>query len=622
VHGNNKISLNFFMKKKINSAGIMNESMDCEVCKKPAQLICFCKEVVICQTCIGIHILSDKSLAHKPVPLSDESVNLLKSSIAQIRESEAKILEVAATRNELLEVAKQKLADELMEVNEFKSNGAEKIDALHAKISDLLNKTFNYHKTLFTGICEEVQNLLRESLNSFKNNEERNHIVENLVSLGDKHKILNAKLLQNDIQIQEVQFETLFNGLLRYICNFNQAFLQFNEATIEEPAVSTTSEVAETLNSSFDRRSPERTPTEPSSPTKAEIEPQSRVHSYSCIQPPTRLSRSKLTPIKTANPSSDQMTVPKTTSFSSKIPVLSPRERLSEEKKLFEENRPFEVAPTRSSVPVTQPARSIIRTKSGGQKHMNKQKLLYYFRPNSTEVIIYDPCKDEQEKVTLNSQDLFLEGSSYCITADGFVYVTGGDGPSKNVAMYSHSGTEYAVLPQMKTARSNHATVIYLDHLYAIGGTNGGPIKECERMSLVTKQWSKVGNLNVARDYHAACVHIGRLYVAGGPAVDSIETYNQVNGKFSLLRVRLQGGGKTTMFSVSQKLMICHEMRITAFTTSNQDWSEWGTLPDINWWCPGSPVVTENAVYFIRNGEVWKLNLEQGNAEPVAILIC
>ena len=58
----------------------------CEICDDPAELLCFCARVALCQKCLGAHIMKDPSMHHRPIPLnSPEIFEAMRNSESALR---------------------------------------------------------------------------------------------------------------------------------------------------------------------------------------------------------------------------------------------------------------------------------------------------------------------------------------------------------------------------------------------------------------------------------------------------------------------------------------------------------------------------------------------------------
>eukprot|EP00359_Climacostomum_virens_P004062 CAMPEP_0204906612 /NCGR_PEP_ID=MMETSP1397-20131031/6065_1 /ASSEMBLY_ACC=CAM_ASM_000891 /TAXON_ID=49980 /ORGANISM="Climacostomum Climacostomum virens, Strain Stock W-24" /LENGTH=431 /DNA_ID=CAMNT_0052075613 /DNA_START=904 /DNA_END=2196 /DNA_ORIENTATION=+ len=86
--------------------------------------------------------------------------------------------------------------------------------------------------------------------------------------------------------------------------------------------------------------------------------------------------------------------------------------------------------------------------------------------------------------------------SRYCVwceVAGGDIYFTGGQAHgnslSNEVVRVSASSLEVTQKAGMLSERLGHGSVYYKDYLYAIGGYNGGEMRECERLSVSEDRW-------------------------------------------------------------------------------------------------------------------------------------
>ena len=234
----------------------------------------------------------------------------------------------------------------------------------------------------------------------------------------------------------------------------------------------------------------------------------------------------------------------------------------------------------------------------------------------------YNVETNETRTVFLPNKSQELEGSVWCLTSDGNLILTGGVSLSsrrQTLVIDNLTGTTFSAC-LMHNGRYHHTMVRVGNFLYAIGGSNGSALKDCEKYSIMTDTWQKVGNLNVAREFCSACVHRGRIYVSGGDLADSIEAYNTVSNKFSLLRMRLPSVGRTLMASIDDQMIIFQNLKVLLFDSSKMSYLELSSLSEDNWYSPCNPLVFQKQLMFIKKSSVYCFDLKTNEIKTLIAL--
>lgn len=248
-------------------------------------------------------------------------------------------------------------------------------------------------------------------------------------------------------------------------------------------------------------------------------------------------------------------------------------------------------------------ARTRVPTKPG-------KKILdsHIFAAKENNIIIYSLFKKE-----LDSLQLEVGNGSVCtVTNEGSVLVTGGVA-SKHAFVYEWCKKSVDQVDDMGVERGFHSAVNLGDFVYVIGGqVRGQASKFCERFDIVQKQWQDIGDLNSPRFRHSACVYRGRIFVAGGCNNDTLEVYNTVSNKFSVLRTILSVPGPCLMFPVEDFMIIFHSNIVSSFDPAKFTCQTLSTLDECDWYINGNVVVSKKIASFIRNENVLKYDIENG----------
>lgn len=125
---------------------------------------------------------------------------------------------------------------------------------------------------------------------------------------------------------------------------------------------------------------------------------------------------------------------------------------------------------------------------------------------------------------------------------NGKLYVIGGQDRTihhSTVECYDPSDNSWRLVANMHHARSGVATVVYENHIYAIGGRDRhrqAYYDVVERYDPKTNSWESFQSLTHARAWPSACVFKGELYVAGGYdgqyRLKTVERFDKVEKKW------------------------------------------------------------------------------------------
>lgn len=228
------------------------------------------------------------------------------------------------------------------------------------------------------------------------------------------------------------------------------------------------------------------------------------------------------------------------------------------------------------------------------------------FAADENRVIIYNSLSKEYDSLQLEVN----KGSVCTVTHEGSVVFTGGFN-SKSVFLYEWSKKSLEQVSDMKFERSFHSAVSLGDFIYVIGGAvSAEPTKSCERFDIIHKTWQSIGDLTHARHKHSSCVYRGRIFVAGGVNNNTLEVYNTVSNKFSVLRTTLSSPGPCLMFPVEDFMIIFHSNLVSSFDPAKLTSQTLLNLDEDDWYINGNIVVHNKVASFIRNGRVVYYDVE------------
>lgn len=112
------------------------------MCAQTAKLICFCRQALLCERCVGRHLMQEPSLAHRPCALASEEA---KVNATHVRVWGEESVVGALRKRELMESYKRKLAE-----------GVEKLKALRPVILDYVSLAIEVATKQLPDIAEKL----------------------------------------------------------------------------------------------------------------------------------------------------------------------------------------------------------------------------------------------------------------------------------------------------------------------------------------------------------------------------------------------------------------------------------------------------------------------------------
>ncbi|CAG9324089.1 unnamed protein product [Blepharisma stoltei] len=585
----------------------METNKQCQLCKQNAELICFCTQILLCSNCIGTHLIKDTSIIHNPISLKDtRTASLMSSSWFELKEKESQIITKAKIRDELNSACRLKLHEELTELENFKKESFFAIDQYIDKLQKELSELGEFLKEKVNKECENKEKIINEAIDCFASGNTQNNYISNMLAgLKTKGEIDTLKLITKKIGIHDFEIrDAIMNKFDLQVWLINS---KNNERTINTPYSGNSLEI-------------------PTFKTSHNISQTPKASEASKISKPRHVSRPSLPDPEIINILENSpeillnMETPESSPISQATPIwdeyLTDTNPFSPDTSVIERTvkSPMARSATKKSFAFSKSNRPVQKSNSGSKlskltleikKNPPKNpNALYCFFPN--QLIIYHIDSGNVEQMSLHNKDLGIKGNAWTFSPDGYIFATGGLSLSAKRYLWIFNTNNYQLDPgpPMKIPRYNHASLISGNYLYVIGGCNFASIKDCERFNLISKKWQQIGNLNVARENLAACVHKGRIFVAGGIKENSIESYNAVNNKFSLLRIQMPIGGSSLMFSYKDQILIFHCKQISTFDTISC--SDYQSLEEEEWWSPTDVVEKNGSFYFISRGTVYK----------------
>lgn len=530
----------------------------CELCQEKAEFVCFCKNSYFCVCHIGQHLLENSSLTHRPVSVNEDLMQLVSLSLGKLIESEKEILEKAAQQHKTRKMVSVRILNEIQKVNTFYESSCLVLQEKIKNLKELLDEVLENTLSGLKASCDEAKSQLLVYKEKLETEGlSHNCLIDSFLKCSDFKQIEETQLIIKSFSVKH----TNFNELVKAGIHFS---LKFNDCENASPQYSPDITIIKSMNTE-------------------ELSADEENDLYARL----RFSVNNLEDHPKLN------TRYRTITYNS--PQLKSRRNTY----------------TKSN--------TTLKLKQSLPKDPST---LIWVDQISECLLVYSIPTEKTSSVFLPNQSQEFEGSVWCSINDGSFVLTGGNSIQVRrqtlIIDYLTGSVCNGVL--MHCGRFNHAMVCVGNYLYAIGGSNGNALRECEKYDIILDNWQKVGNLNVAREYLAACVHRGRIYVAGGEGADSIEAYNTVSNKFSLLRVRLPTFSKSLMASVDDQMIIFHGNKIISFDSAKMSYIELCDLTEENWYTPFSPIVYQKTLFFIKKATVYSLDINKGELKTLATL--
>ncbi|CAG9315941.1 unnamed protein product [Blepharisma stoltei] len=575
------------MPKMLNTIimSLMN-TKSCEICKGVGELICFCKQVILCSSCVGKHIISDIGSNHKPVALSESQLtSLVAENWREICATEAQILAQASQKQEILSHIKSRLEREISNIDEFQNLSIQFITEIVKVIErDLLGAAEDMTLKVINQ-CGALKKQINEALETVKK--------------GDYQYNELANSMTNCLTIEEVdKFEII------------KKKVDYTQVDIKNAIVNQFVFDIGLKNSGTNTPAPDPKHPKAATPTSTDSHSPKKVPQLAL--PKQNIIKTKIASPKTAPPKIGFRDAKRT---KTQTPMS-----LSD----FEENYVSLTSRDGSDYEITRMSQTQrdFKTKMQRSSSVSRRKIissmLYCFIPNMKYLITFNTSIDELSKIKIKNRDVGLDGSAWTITPDGLIIITGGlqISPKKSTWIFNVVSQDLTIGPAMKNPRFNHAIINIGEFVYVFGGFNNGNLKDCERLNVAQRTWQKIASLNVARESCSAAFIKGNIYIAGG--TDSIEAYNIAGNRFSLLKIKIPDCIRCFMFSVENNLIILHGKKATKVDPINsQTVEDVLDLPEEDWWSPANHISNEKSIFFIRKFFIYKYDIEENLLFPI-----
>lgn len=645
----------------------------CEFCGSEAKLLCFCRKCSLCESCIGKHLISEPTLAHKPVTFSQSEIAAqYEREFTEIREHEQRLMLEVSQRQEETACLKAALKQESQRLEQFKSTCLEYVALAVEVAKQKLAQAAEVIGREMVEKCQAQRDVLDEANNALESGEDHHYL--NYIRQG------NSSILAYKIDLKEVNPE----ALLRAGIDFRLEPLVSKPLPVEDRPTSASS------IPKFGTKRPTR-PAEPSTaiPTPKHAATKTKTDASRLSQSMSKRPAGKTEEAKQPKPQAvkpkvsdidlDPSPGPPLARYQTETPgntrseaisktgraqllsqtaknvlemsalvesMRTPRENSTKDSSFFP-NRTDSKSPLNeqsNSPPPEEIRRGAARLSlqpgqiaglgftllSSARRQAEEEKTenvacLYSVREGTTQLWVHDLASRTSEVKSFDGIDPFLKGTFSCLMG-AQVFILGGVGseslPStikKTCWIFTSHSDTMEQGPNMHISRYNCSAICFKDSVFVSGGIGieSSALKDCERLDIKTRKWRKAGNLNVSRESHAMAEHIGRLYVAGGPGAAPFETYNPVNDRWALINIKANTSGKATMFSADDRIVVLHDKSLTNTWVDKRNSQDAQELPERGWWTGSVPVRSGAAIYLVRGDRIYAYDMAAGVVSQV-----
>ncbi|CAG9333577.1 unnamed protein product [Blepharisma stoltei] len=584
----------------------------CQLCNtEESELVCFCKKIVLCSSCIGKHLISDPSGQHKPVPLSQSHLtSVLAVNFEKVKAEESQIIADLSQKHSINIEIQQKFEKELKIIDDFQSLSIQLItESVKIIESDLLAFADELTQRVVNQ-CGIVKSKLQNELNEIKKgNFDFDELTKYLSELTTSEEVEKYQLINKNADFIDFNLKNLIEKYFVFDIDINPIGM----SRPESPLIQTSNKKYHISLSITDNDIDEPSIPAPQS-TKSKI---GRIPSFIGSKTPTaKINRS-----------------PPRFRRNSKVENLLPNSTLSSfEQESLDFGSDQTISPISSvnasfsdfatNIPKITKMKSSNDIEALGSTKFKLPALLFYLIPEIQAVATYNPASDEIDKMPIVKKEACLEGAAWTVVSNNLLYITGGyqSAAKKTAWIYNITTSELSIGPSMKTARHSHAMVCLNDIIYVFGGQGSNSLRECEKLVMSSKSWQSLSNLTVPRASPSACVYKGYIYIGGGQSHDSIEKYSYLNNVFTMLKIKLPTVGKCLLVYTHDQIIIFQNKLALFIDPVKGVIKNSVEIPEDDWWSPGNSLALGRSIYFVTKYIVYRFDLDLKDIFPLADL--
>lgn len=187
------------------------DKQHCHSCGQTAQIICFCRKVILCERCVGKHLMDEPSLSHKPCTLWSEEAKVYEEHLHVLKVKEDQFLAEARKKQELAQTAKRKIAEGIHKLQALKPVITDYVSLAMEVVTKQLPSLAEKLSQEMTSASEDKVSTLEAALQHFEGLQKHpdNEIVQLLESMKNPAEmsgldLVTCKLDMSDISVEEV----------------------------------------------------------------------------------------------------------------------------------------------------------------------------------------------------------------------------------------------------------------------------------------------------------------------------------------------------------------------------------------------------------------------------------
>lgn len=236
--------------------------------------------------------------------------------------------------------------------------------------------------------------------------------------------------------------------------------------------------------------------------------------------------------------------------------------------------------------------------------------VLVYFYPNTNKFALYNVNDSVLNTIDVSTH-FFLDRSAWSTCEGGRIVQTGGydTAPRGDTFIYNLIKGSVEKAGHLNIKRYNHSQISLADYVYVIGGINKSALKSVERLNLLDFKWKTVGKLNIARSNPACCSHNNKLYIIGGEETKSVEQFNTISKKFTLLSLLLPSISKWGVFSYDEHIILLRSCAIYEWDGTSSSIKRVGEIENREWVIQGESYNMKDEIYFVSQQILYRYEL-------------
>mmetsp|Transcript_15047 Transcript_15047/g.15051 ORF Transcript_15047/g.15051 Transcript_15047/m.15051 type:complete len:407 (-) Transcript_15047:608-1828(-) len=391
----------------------------CQLCKtNEAELVCFCKKVVLCSSCIGRHLISDPSSMHKPVPLSQSQLTtVLAVNYEKVQAEESQIIASLSQKHNIYVAIQEKFEKELKIIDDFQNLSIQFITEFVKIIeAELLATSEDITKRIINQ-CSQVKAKMQVELDEIKKaNFNFDEVTRYFSQFSTIEQVEAFELITKQIDFTDLNLKPLIEKNFLFDIKFNPIGEKTQESSLK-PRSNKKYHISLSIS--------ENDIDNPS--LSAQQTPVSKIGRVNAGGSKTPMAKNDITPrfpVKKLGNNTKTITTMPTFDSPEEIDYGSYTERSSTNTSLNASFSDFSSHRSRVAAQRLKVSRNDFKTMAATK--IKLPALLYCLVPEVQAVATYNPATDEVEKLPIPKREACLEGVGWVLASNNMLYCTGG----------------------------------------------------------------------------------------------------------------------------------------------------------------------------------------------------